>query len=116
MKVAICFGLAVVLLAGCGGGGGSNDNCPSMAGTWTVTEHCEAPVVGSQVVVTQFGCDITSVWDGSATFTGTIDESGNSTISGNPGGGPITCTGSVSGNTWTSYCESIDCDVVTNRT
>jgi len=121
MKLTAWFaGLTLALfVGGCGGNGDGNgdgnDNCPDMTGTWEVTAHCEPTVVGSEVVVTQDGCDITSVWDGSSTFTGTLDEDGNATITGNPGGGEITCTGSVSGTVWTSYCASIDCHVVTNK-
>jgi hypothetical protein len=108
--------ILVVLVAGCGGGNGNgNGDCPDMAGTWEVVEHCEAGVVGTEAVVTQNGCEIVSVWEGDATFTGTINADGSMTFSGDPGGGTINCTGTLSGNTWTSDCEPIDCHVVTTK-
>ena len=120
MRASLFLAVFGMLVAGCGygngnGNGDGNGNCPDMTGTWEVIDHCEAGVIGTTAVVTQNGCDITSVWDGDAVFVGTVDSNGNTTITGDPGGGSMTCTGGMTGDTWTVDCTPGDCHVVTQK-
>jgi len=93
--------LALCSVPGCGssssdspnGSGGMNTGtCPNLTGTWKVTMHCEASLVGASAAVTQTGCSLAfaAPFDG---FTGTVSTAGEVTLS-----GPQSCTGTVSGS------------------
>jgi len=91
--------LALSSIPGCGssssespdGSGGTNaGTCPNLTGTWKVTMHCEASLVGMSAALTQTGCSLgfAAPFDG---FTGSVNADGEVTLS-----GPQSCTGNVS--------------------
>ena len=92
-----------------GNGGG---NCPDASGTWTISTHCESELIGSMTTITQNGCSFTEQAFG---FSGTINDDGSFTATGNPGGGELTCTGSVEGNSMSQTCEPGGCFVVLTK-
>lgn len=101
-----------------GSGGGDQDsgggNCPNLAGSWTIDEHCGgAPLIGMTVPVTQDGCEFTTS-GAFAGFTGTLNENGDFTMSGEAGGMTITCTGTATTTLVTQSCTG-DCDVVMSK-
>jgi hypothetical protein len=87
----ICVAVTVVCIAGCGSGG--KEKCASIAGSWTIAQHCEGDFEGQQVAVTQTGCAIAcgSPFDG---WTGSMTGS-SITMSGPAGNDTLTCSGSV---------------------
>lgn len=118
--------LLAVTLLGCGDDdghahtddGGDQDSggsaCPNLAGDWTVDEHCGgAPLIGLIVPVTQVGCQLTT-GGAFAGFTGTIDESGDFTLSGVANGSTIDCTGTANTSTITQTCTD-NCNVVLSK-
>jgi hypothetical protein len=102
-------------LGGCGtnhgasasnGGSGTSGSvaCPSLAGTWTIETHCQSSYVGSQVVITQHGCEITSTGSFSG-FAGTVAPDGSYDLTGMLAGMmKITCTGTATAKTLTQTC------------
>jgi hypothetical protein len=125
--IVAIMGILAFLLAGCGdnnggtpdgsdGDGGSG--CPDMSGTWAFGYSCQSDAGGSSMGtttdLTQQGCAITSVWKDDKTqdedvLSGTVDQDGNTTVTIDFDDGAVTCTGSLSGNTWTSTCTPGGC-------
>ena len=106
--------LTAALVPACGSNG-SGGQCPNVAGQWTIQSHCQTALQGSPVAVTQNGCSFTANWGGTTPFTGVLSENGASTMTGVTGGTTLTCTGSVTGNTWTNDCNPGGCHVVCVR-
>lgn len=110
----LALGLA---LAGCsddgGGGDGGGGACPQIAGTYTITAHCVAAQIGTEVNVEQSGCTLTRFdpWTG---WSGTISPGGGMSWSGDAGGTAMTCTGSYSQGVITGACTPT-CDVTLTR-
>jgi hypothetical protein len=124
---AAIMGILAFLLVGCGGknGGGPDGSdgdggagCPDMSGTWAYGNNCRNDAGGSAMGInadlTQADCEITSVWKDDKTqdediLSGTIDEDGNTTVTIAFDEGTVTCTGSLSSNTWDSTCTPGGC-------
>lgn len=89
--------------AGTGGssstGGSGAEPCPNLAGTWTVSAHCQTALVGSTVRVSQTGCMFKDETYG---FTGTLSSDGTLTVSSGPMN--ATCTGTASASAVTENC------------
>jgi hypothetical protein len=87
---------------GTGGTGGGSGQCPNVAGTWTISTHCDSSQVGSQVILTQNGCTVTDDEgtqipvgsDGSFVYNGSL-----------PDGTTITCSGTATESTITETCS-----------
>lgn len=102
--------LAVLLACSCGSDpSGTNGTCPDISGTWTVTQHCDATLVGASAVVTQTNCSLSfaSPFNG---FTGSVGADGTITLS-----GPQSCTGNRSGNSISLSCTPGTCAVTLTR-
>lgn len=83
--------------------------CPQVYGTWKVTKHCDASLVGMDSVVTQSGCSLTFGVPFSG-FTGTVAADGKVTIS-----GPQSCTGTASQGAMALSCTPGTCEVALSR-
>ena len=78
-------------------GGCSSDNasgtpaqtCPNLGGNWTVTEHCDASLVGNAFLVKQADCALSFGAPFDA-FTGSVSNAGAIVVS-----GPQQCTGTA---------------------
>jgi alpha-tubulin suppressor-like RCC1 family protein len=75
--------------------------CSLLAGTWTVTAHCDPAYLGRSAVVAQSGCTATTQ-DPVTAAAVAVDLSGSSVT------GPPSCSGSVTGDTWSWRCGSCD--------
>jgi hypothetical protein len=84
---------------------GGSALCPNVAGTWKVTAHCDASLIGADAVVTQSGCALTfaAPFNG---FTGDVGADGATRVS-----GPQTCTGTASPSKMTLACTPGTCSV-----
>jgi hypothetical protein len=100
---------ALLVLAGCG----DDSDCPSIAGTWTIVSHCEPSLVNETVTVTQSGCGILYAEPFSG-WSGTISSEGVVTATGPAGPDQITCTGTVTGSSWSLTCTP-PCSVTLQR-
>lgn len=85
--------------------GATSAACPNVAGTWTITEHCDTTLVGQTAVVAQTGCSLSfaAPFNG---FTGTVASDGALTL-----GGPQTCSGTASSSDLTLNCTPGTCVV-----
>ena len=107
VNVALAIGM---LSIGCGGeavsdtgsGGGGGASCPNLAGTWTISSHCDTSFVGDPVSVGQSGCRFTDQTFG---FSGTLDASGAFTATTMLGGQLTTCTGTATASTIAQTCS-----------
>jgi phage baseplate assembly protein gpV len=88
---------------------GGNASCPSVAGTWNITAHCDASFIGQSVVVTQTDCTLSfaAPFNG---FTGTVTSDDKLTLS-----GPQTCTGMVTASSISMTCTPGTCVVTLAR-
>ena len=86
-----------------------NPGCPDVSGTWTVSKHCEASLVGEALSVTQRDCALTfaAPFD---SFMGSVTSTGQITLS-----GPQSCTGSASSTAVNMICSPGTCEVVLAR-
>ncbi len=129
IRMTFILALSVAFISCNGGNGnddggngsdGSNTNCPDISGNWQLGFSCTGAMGGSEggapVEVTQTECEITliqhddnttEVW----TSTGSIDQDGNISLTGNFGFTDAeTCGGLVTGNSWTGACTTADWD------
>ena len=53
-----------------GGSDASLPQCVDISGSWTIEEHCQADLVGDEVVVAQDGCDFSDETFGFSGTTG----------------------------------------------
>lgn len=108
------FLMLVLGLAACGsdvgspaanGGTSGNQGCPVVSGTWTVTKHCEASLVGTSLTVTQRDCTLrfSAPFD---SFMGTVTAAGGISLS-----GPQSCTGTASATAVSMTCTPGSCEV-----
>jgi len=78
------FLVALLLLCACSSSSPSSGSlspdggsaaCPDVAGTWNITAHCDASLIGQSVAVTQTDCTLSfaAPFDG---FTGTVTNDG----------------------------------------
>jgi hypothetical protein len=76
-----------------------------VAGTWKITAHCDASLVGQNAVVSQNGCALSFAppFDG---FTGSVTNDDKISLS-----GPQTCSGTVSATTIAMTCTPNTCTV-----
>jgi hypothetical protein len=95
--------------AGATSSDGGGAACPDVSGTWTVTAHCDASLVGQKAIVTQTDCSLSfaAPFDG---FTGTLTTDAKITLS-----GPQTCTGTVTASSISMMCTPGTCDVALSR-
>jgi hypothetical protein len=114
------IGRTALLLSGLGLGlslGACSDDddapaCPSVSGTWEVTQHCQPNNVGSQLSVVQDGCSITT--NGVDTeFRGSVAASGEVSVQGSLLGLAIQCTGTATSVHVTLNCGG--CQVTLER-
>lgn len=91
------------------GGGGNDAACPDITGTWAVTKHCDASLVGASAVVTQHDCKLSfaAPFDG---FTGSVGADGTIVLS-----GPQSCTGKPATDSIALSCTPGTCDVTLTR-
>lgn len=103
--------IACLLIAGCGSDSKdeANTTCPSAAGTWTVSNHCDASLIGLSAAVTQQGCTLSFAAPFNA-FTGQVAADGKVSLS-----GPQTCTGTLADDTIELACTPGTCPVVLTR-
>ncbi|MBZ0120602.1 MAG: hypothetical protein K8H88_26650 [Sandaracinaceae bacterium] len=76
--------LVVLAVGGCVAGGVTgcgSSTCPSLAGSWQVTAHCDSSAVGTVWALTQNGCGL-SVPE--INFTGVVDADGMVSLQGTP--------------------------------
>jgi hypothetical protein len=87
--------------------------CPDLAGTWTITSHCSAALVGTTVMVTQSDCTLTTsgAFPG---FTGEVQNDGSLALSGTSSGMSVSCMGVASNKTLTESCSG-NCNVTLTR-
>jgi hypothetical protein len=115
MLRALCAAaLALVLACGSssssdGGGGGGGGGCPSVAGTWNITGHCDPSLVGQSLVVTQTGCSLSfaAPFNG---FTGTLTSDGKIAVT-----GPQSCSGTATASAISMSCTPGTCTVTLAR-
>jgi hypothetical protein len=86
--------------AGVGGGGSDaagpiSTDCPNLAGTWSIREHCDPGQVDKTLVVTQSGCSFSFSGAGLTSVSGTISGSDTVTVTGTSSAGPTSCTGTI---------------------
>jgi polyisoprenoid-binding protein YceI len=89
------------------------NGCIDLAGTWTIANHCNSSLVGTQVGVTQSTCTVTT----SGAFpglTGEVESDGSFDISGTISGVNIACTGNATAQKITESCTG-GCAVVLTR-
>ena len=114
--------MLALALAGCSDDGGNGDGgsggdgsgaCPQIAGAYTITAHCVAAQIGTEVNVSQSGCTLTQFdpWTG---WSGTISPGGGMSWSGDAGSTLMTCTGSYSQGVITGSCTP-SCDVTLTK-
>lgn len=86
-----------------------NGACPNVSGTWKITAHCDASLIGQTPVVTQTGCSfsVAAPFNG---FAGTVSNDDKITLS-----GPQTCTGTATASSITMTCTPGTCDVMLAR-
>ena len=77
--------------------------CPSLAGKWKVSKHCDPTYLGVAVTIQQLGCGFTL--DPPFTgWAGTIDKQNQVTLSGAASGHNLSCAGALSGKTIILNC------------
>lgn len=107
------FVIGCLLLVGCGSSSTdekqSDGSCPSVAGSWTVTKHCESSLVGMSASVTQQSCALTfaAPFNG---FTGQVSADGGVTLS-----GPQSCSGTFANDAIDLTCTPGTCLVTLSR-
>ena|ERR1700761_2991418 len=91
----------------------SSGECPSLAGTWTITMHCNGGAIGMAVHVTQGGCTLMldGVFDG---YAGSLTSNGSFNLRGPSTGPAVTCGGVATNRSITETC-SPNCVVTLNR-
>ncbi|HET9932752.1 MAG TPA: hypothetical protein VFQ35_18740 [Polyangiaceae bacterium] len=105
--------IGCLLALGCGSSSTNepspNGSCPSLAGAWTVTKHCDASLVGMTATVNQQTCSLSfaSPFNG---FSGQVTADGAVTLS-----GPQSCTGSVANDAIDLTCTPGTCLVTLSR-
>ncbi|HWZ90453.1 MAG TPA: hypothetical protein VNW92_16430 [Polyangiaceae bacterium] len=93
--------------AGSGGSAGSagapSAGCPDVSGTWRVTAHCDATLVGMSLTVTETACALSfaAPFNG---FTGSVSDAGKITLS-----GPQSCTGDATASAISMTCTPGTC-------
>lgn len=93
--------------------GSGSGQCSNLAGSWTVSQHCESSEVGETFIVTQSGCNVSIEPYG---FSGTLQSDGSFSSTGMPpGAGTLTCTGTATGDTIDQVCEPGGCVVQLTR-
>jgi len=90
-------------------GGNGNAACPDITGTWAVTKHCDASLVGASAVVSQHDCTLSfaAPFNG---FNGNVGTDGTVTLS-----GPQSCTGKVAASSIDLACTPGTCEVTLSR-
>ena len=83
--------------------------CPDVSGTWTVTQHCDATLVGQTLKVMQSDCALSmaSPFD---QFTGSVTKDDTISLS-----GPQTCSGSATADSVSMMCTPGNCAVTLAR-
>jgi len=108
--VLVALVSAACLSSGGSGGGGAGDgssgpgSCPQLAGAWTITEHCEASLIGVGSTVTQSGCSYTTT-SGDFVCDGTIMEDGELSHACTSPDGSVVCSGSADGDAMQLECD-----------
>jgi hypothetical protein len=96
-----------------GAAGGDASACPSLGGSWMISQHCSTALVGMAVPVTQDGCSITT--GGTfAGFTGAVQADGSFVLHGTSNGMSVSCGGIATAKSITETCNS-DCAVTLKR-
>ena len=93
------------------GGGGQNpaETCPNIGGSWKVTEHCDATLVGMVLSVNEANCALTFDSPFNA-FSGSVSKTGVITLS-----GPQQCTGTGTASSIAMTCSPGTCKVTLTR-
>lgn len=83
--------------------------CPDVSGTWTVTQHCDATLIGQTLNVMQSDCALSmaSPFD---QFMGRVTKDDTISLS-----GPQTCSGSATSDAVSMRCTPGNCVVVLAR-
>jgi hypothetical protein len=110
----VALGLSLLIVVACSSSsspsnGGSGGSCPSVAGTWKITAHCDPSLVGQNAVVTQNGCALTFGAPFSG-FTGTVTSDNAITVS-----GPQSCSGTVAASAISMTCTPGTCTVTLGK-
>jgi hypothetical protein len=112
-RLYVNVALAVASLSlGCGGeavsdmgsGGSGGAPCPNLAGTWTISTHCDPNFVGDPISVGQSGCNFTDQTFG---LSGTLDANGAFTATTMFGGQQTTCTGTATASSIAQTCSVV---------
>jgi len=88
-----------------GGSGSGSASCPDVSGSWQVTAHCDATVIGMTLQVTQRDCSLAFAEPFDA-FSGSLTSDGKISLS-----GPQTCTGTASEISVSMSCTPAPCPV-----
>jgi hypothetical protein len=92
-------------------GGSSDGGCPDLAGTWTITAHCRAELIGQRATIRPSGCSFTMDSPiATQTVTGTVSADGAITLDVQDSSAPpVQCTGNVVSYTMTLVCVNGTC-------
>lgn len=113
---ASVFAVLSVLLFACGSSSSDDTSgsstaaaCADVSGTWTVSKHCDASLVGMKAVITEKDCALTfaAPFDG---FSGTVTKDGKISLS-----GPQSCTGTTGSSAIDLACTPGTCAVTLSR-
>jgi hypothetical protein len=95
--------------AAANGGSSGSQGCPDVSGTWKLTKHCDASLVGMSLTVTERDCALTfaAPFD---SFMGSVSAAGGITLR-----GPQSCTGTATEDAISMVCSPGTCAVVLAR-
>ncbi len=95
--------------AAAGAGATAATGCPDVSGTWTITQHCDATLVGQTLKVMQSDCTLSmaSPFD---QFMGSVTQDDKISLT-----GPQTCSGSATTDAVSMMCTPGNCTVVLAR-
>jgi hypothetical protein len=104
-----CGALGQSCVAGACQDASTGGSCPNVAGSWTITQHCEGSLIGAAYAVTQSQCSFSIATVG---WSGAVDAQGHITMSGEGAPGTtLTCTGTVDATGLQVDCTPGPCHV-----
>ncbi len=102
----------LLLLCACASSSSSTSDgatCPDLSGSWSVTKHCDASLVGMSAHVTQAACSLAFAPPFDA-FTGRVTPDSKVTLS-----GPQSCNGTAAAASISLTCTPGTCAVTLTR-
>ena len=85
------------------------ESCPDVSGSWDISAHCDASVIGMTLQVTEANCALSfaAPFD---QFRGSVATDGKITLS-----GPQSCTGTATASSVSMDCTPAPCPVKLSR-